>query len=566
MNIKLKEIAKDLGKNASIISKETGINRNTINSLMRNKNDDVKLSTLEKICNTYKLELNNLVYLNDLNTLAGHKSPNEFKNKLYKQEGEAIPFTCWPWILAAGSYSLILDNRKIGFGYLNAYIVNNYLIAYWDNKSLQELANSFYITYSDKQEHDKLYKKYIYSSAEIEKIYTSIQDGVDISDNIIEFFDKIKAAYKSFWENSLFIDAFDIGVDRTNIEEIAQRYNISKKELEILTTPSEMTFVDERKYALLKLIKKIFNINKTYSQDKIKSILEDNNQEIKNYIQKYDYYKSNYARIDHISFNEIFNEISRFLNNKSDYKAEYKKLSNYSTDKQNEKNIILRKKHLRDNPLWFFDSITFWREHRKRINLMGIFVLDHILNIIEDKTGIQKKYLGCLSFDEVENTLKGLVTIDELKNRFENGLLIAVKGDEYKVFEGHEAKSIYQGLESTLGDSKNEFQIITGNTASQGYAKGIARIILVQGDFAKLKEGEILVTGMTRPEFVPIMKKASAIVTNEGGITCHAAIISRELGKPCIIGTRNATQLIHDGDLIEVRANHGTVRIINKVV
>jgi pyruvate,water dikinase len=69
---------------------------------------------------------------------------------------------------------------------------------------------------------------------------------------------------------------------------------------------------------------------------------------------------------------------------------------------------------------------------------------------------------------------------------------------------------------------------------------------------------------MTRPEFVPLMKKAAGIVTDEGGITCHAAIISRELGKPCIIGTQTATQIIKDGDLVEVRANHGTVRILNR--
>ena len=103
---------------------------------------------------------------------------------------------------------------------------------------------------------------------------------------------------------------------------------------------------------------------------------------------------------------------------------------------------------------------------------------------------------------------------------------------------------------------------MTGQTASQGYAKGVARIILTQDDFGRFGEGEILVTSMTRPEFVPLMKKAAAIVTNEGGITCHAAIVSRELGKPCVIGTKNATKIIKDGDLVEVRANHATVRIL----
>lgn len=69
-------------------------------------------------------------------------------------------------------------------------------------------------------------------------------------------------------------------------------------------------------------------------------------------------------------------------------------------------------------------------------------------------------------------------------------------------------------------------------------------------------------TSMTRPEFVPLMKKAAAIITDEGGITCHAAIVSRELNIPCIIGTRIATKVLKDGDYIEVDADNGIVKIL----
>ena len=69
-------------------------------------------------------------------------------------------------------------------------------------------------------------------------------------------------------------------------------------------------------------------------------------------------------------------------------------------------------------------------------------------------------------------------------------------------------------------------------------------------------------TPMTRPEFLPLMKKAKAIITDEGGITCHAAIVSRELGIPCIIGTKIATKVLKDNDLVEVDAEKGIVRKI----
>ena len=69
---------------------------------------------------------------------------------------------------------------------------------------------------------------------------------------------------------------------------------------------------------------------------------------------------------------------------------------------------------------------------------------------------------------------------------------------------------------------------------------------------------------MTRPEYVPIMKKASAIVTDEGGITSHAAVISRELKKPCIVGTQVGTKILADGDFVTVDADKGIITIHNK--
>lgn len=70
---------------------------------------------------------------------------------------------------------------------------------------------------------------------------------------------------------------------------------------------------------------------------------------------------------------------------------------------------------------------------------------------------------------------------------------------------------------------------------------------------------------MTTPDFVPAMKKAAAVITDEGGITCHAAIMSRELGIPCVIGTKIATKVLRDGDLVEVDAEKGVVRILKKL-
>jgi phosphohistidine swiveling domain-containing protein len=108
----------------------------------------------------------------------------------------------------------------------------------------------------------------------------------------------------------------------------------------------------------------------------------------------------------------------------------------------------------------------------------------------------------------------------------------------------------------------NEEKEIRGVVACSGNAQGRVKIIKSSQDMKYFNYGDILVTIMTSPDFVVVMKKAAAIITDEGGLTSHAAIISRELEKPCIVGTRSASRILKDGDLVEVDANLGVVRKI----
>lgn len=102
-------------------------------------------------------------------------------------------------------------------------------------------------------------------------------------------------------------------------------------------------------------------------------------------------------------------------------------------------------------------------------------------------------------------------------------------------------------------------KLLEGLGAGPGVGIGRVRIILDINELNKVETGDILVTKMTNPDFVVSMKKAKAIVTDEGGITSHAAIISRELGIPCVVGTEKATKILHDGDLITVDGTSGIV-------
>jgi pyruvate,water dikinase len=116
------------------------------------------------------------------------------------------------------------------------------------------------------------------------------------------------------------------------------------------------------------------------------------------------------------------------------------------------------------------------------------------------------------------------------------------------------------GTESEAGPSAGAGrELVRGLGAAPGLASGAARVIGSREDAAELVEGEVLVTHMTAPDWVPLMRKAAAIVTDSGGMTCHAAIVSRELGIPCVVGTVEATKTLRDGQLVTVDAGRGTV-------
>ncbi|NHI93185.1 MAG: phosphoenolpyruvate synthase [Candidatus Lokiarchaeota archaeon] len=112
-------------------------------------------------------------------------------------------------------------------------------------------------------------------------------------------------------------------------------------------------------------------------------------------------------------------------------------------------------------------------------------------------------------------------------------------------------------------EEKKEKLLLTGEAVGRKIGQGVANVIGDIREIHTFKEGEILVTGMTDPDWEPIMKKARAIITDKGGRTCHAAIISRELGIPCVIGTGNATGFIKDGQKVTVDGSEGMGRIFN---
>ncbi|HEM60782.1 MAG TPA: phosphoenolpyruvate synthase [Chloroflexi bacterium] len=124
-----------------------------------------------------------------------------------------------------------------------------------------------------------------------------------------------------------------------------------------------------------------------------------------------------------------------------------------------------------------------------------------------------------------------------------------------------QSRPITTGIAEALGEVTEEEAevLLRGLGAAPGRGSGEVRILRTVEDGARLQEGDVLVTVMTAPDWVPLMRKASAIVTDQGGMTCHAAIVSRELGIPAVVGTDTATTDLKDGTLVTVDGRTGAI-------
>lgn len=180
---------------------------------------------------------------------------------------------------------------------------------------------------------------------------------------------------------------------------------------------------------------------------------------------------------------------------------------------------------------------------------------------IAKRLSLRLEHLDFMSEQEIANSLKrnkvSLSLRFELPQRLTNAVNI-VKNEKSHWLVGKQAKEFIK-FNNLLSVADNVSEI-KGQPASKGLARGHVKICLFSTEINKLEVGDILVTAMTTPDFVPAMRRAAAIVTDEGGITSHAAIVARELGKPCIIGAKVASKVLKDGDYVEVNANNGFVK------
>jgi phosphoenolpyruvate synthase/pyruvate phosphate dikinase len=199
-------------------------------------------------------------------------------------------------------------------------------------------------------------------------------------------------------------------------------------------------------------------------------------------------------------------------------------------------------------------------DKRKKSQMNTFFSLGRILKEIAKRKKIDFDLAKYLLPHELKDFTRGKIKIQTLKDR-RKYTFIDFNKTPYEILTLDAAKKAEEDIwkHTDLTQNKKE---ISGLCASEGRVIAKARIISSVKNLGELKQGEILVTGMTTPDYAVALKKAVGIITDDGGITCHAAIIAREMKIPAIVGTKTATKKVKTGDLIDLRAHHGMARIL----
>ncbi len=344
-----------------------------------------------------------------------------------------------------------------------------------------------------------------------------------------------------------------------------------------LTQPIRPSFVNEARSSLLQIVKIILGNEKLkniFSRDEREILQAIKGQEtlsiIKKHQNKFYWVRCNYADGKETTIEEFIVEIKSIIKEYVDPVQELR-----PEEKRYETNAMRKKQVIKDlgikNPetlqmIEIMEIMLHLQDDRKKVMITMLCSVSKVLEQLAETYHLDKKLIMYISAEEITERFLEKITNADLQLR-KNGCIFLRKrvkkgkkftyetilliGREYEEFR----KKLYL-------EKEEEIEELHGMCASTGTASGKVRVCRTKEDLLKFKEGEILVAPMTRPEFVQAMKKAAAIVTDEGGITAHAAIVSRELGKPCVIGTKRATRVLKDGDLVEVRANHGLVRKI----
>lgn len=273
-----------------------------------------------------------------------------------------------------------------------------------------------------------------------------------------------------------------------------------------------------------------------------------------------------YDNINYWDEEYYIKKLNNLLKIKEKIKNRYDKLLSYEYDTSKLFNKLVKKYKIINEIIKELDvlhKLYIMQDDRKYYTFTSHLAWDKIITMIAKKLKVNKKIFKYILLSEL---IQNKNNVDKIKNIYENRhkdhLLFEGRfGESIKILSGNIAKKFISENSDDI-DNSNILRGIVANRAGKVKIKGRANVLLSSRQIKEFYPGSILVTTMTSPDYIEAIRRSKAIITDEGGITCHAAIISRELNIPCIIATGIATKKIKNGKMLEVDIKNGIIKII----
>lgn len=463
-----------------------------------------------------------------------------------------IPFTFW-YITNSMSASC-----KAYYGYSLSksiwFVSKDYVSYYWPDNEMRILRKILVDNVNKNPRYLKnMRRHWEIKMGQLQSVFKNI-DKTELSQistqELFELYDKLGKAYaEQFGLVMAPGDAFSM-YSSEFLEPLFAKFLKSKGKLEKfseyytkLTAPVEESFLSEEKRDLLNIV----STAKKYGIDSKKTT-----ELLISHQQKYFWIRNNYAKQEVLSVNFFKNELKSLqINAKSEILRMKSELSLAKSEKKKLANTLKLPSEL-SNLFSMAEDFLYIQDTRKKHVLIANYYFRKFIREISRRRNIPEKLVEYMVYPETNQR----IDLKKLKKRYKNCVCIG-SSTGYQVIGGKQASRLFYKL---FKEKKRKVKEFSGVSASSGKAVGRVKILQKTHDIINFKQNDIIVSSMTRPEMVVALKKAKAIVTDEGGITSHAAIISRELAIPCIIGTKIATKVLKDGDLILVDADSGVVR------
>lgn len=266
-------------------------------------------------------------------------------------------------------------------------------------------------------------------------------------------------------------------------------------------------------------------------------------------------------------FSEVFDSVKKLTKNKTAVIKELKEIKSSSKILSSQQKRIMKQLKLNAQEKYLFAVATEFM-YLKGLRMEVLFGMceawSRALDEISLRLKINKKLLYYASITEICDALSNKNKLDKniLAERTKFCVWVAKTENTQDIYAGKEARDFLKTIKFKADKKAEKVLVIHGTVASVGYAKGRVKIVNKLSEIGKVEEGDVMVSVATHPGLLPAMRKAVAFVTDAGGITSHAAIVAREMKKPCIIGAKIATKILKDGDMVELDTKRGSIKII----